>query len=339
MRAATLLEDKTFQIADVTPPGPKAGQVQVEVAWCGICGTDMHIFHGSMDKRVPFPMVIGHEASAVVSALGEGVDNVAVGDPVVVRPLDVQGECTATKRGFSHISSKMKFIGIDSPGAFQSHWNVPAELLHKLPAGMDLKVAAFVEPLAVACHDVRMAKLEAGERAVVMGGGPIGMLIAMVAKAHGASVLLSEVNPARLKLAESFGFSTVNPAEADVEAAVKDFTGGDGAEVVFEVSGAAAPIEMMTKLAGVRGRVVVVAIVPKPAAVDLFQVFWKELQIIGTRVYEPEDYDRAIAMLADGQIDAGKLITGEYELGQIGEAFESLGSSPEHMKVLIDCQK
>ncbi|MEM6314603.1 MAG: alcohol dehydrogenase catalytic domain-containing protein, partial [Planctomycetota bacterium] len=331
-------QDKSFQITDATPIEPASDQVRVDVAWCGICGTDLHIYHGAMDKRVPFPMVIGHEASGVVAAIGAGVDNVAVGDAVVVRPLDVQGECTATKRGYSHISSKMKFIGIDSPGAFQSHWNVPAELLHKLPAGMDLKIAAFVEPLAVACHDIKMAKLEAGERAVVMGGGPIGMLIAMVAKAHGASVLLSEVNPNRLKLAESLGVSTVNPAEADVEAAVAEFTGGDGAEVVFEVSGAAAPIEMMTKLAGVRGRVVVVAIVPKPAPVDLFQVFWKELQIIGTRVYEPEDYDRAIEMLAAGQIDTDKLITGEYELSRIGEAFESLDTDNKHMKILVNCQ-
>ncbi|MEM9419867.1 MAG: zinc-binding dehydrogenase [Planctomycetota bacterium] len=338
MNTALLNADKTFSLESKDPQPPKAGQVRLNVAWCGICGTDLHIYRGHMDQRLSFPQVIGHEASAVVAALGEGVDNVAVGDPVVVRPLDVQGECTATKRGYSHISSKMKFIGIDSPGAFQSHWNVPAELLHKLPEGMDLKVAAFVEPLAVACHDVRMAKLEAGERAVVMGGGPIGMLIAMVAKANGAKVLLSEVNASRLKLAESLGFSTVNPAEADIEAAVAEFTGGDGAEVVFEVSGAAAPIEMMTKLAGVRGRVVVVAIVPKPAPVDLFQVFWKELQIIGTRVYEPEDYDRAIEMLAAGQIDTDKLITGEYELSRIGEAFESLGSSPEHMKILVNCQ-
>ncbi|MEM1108954.1 MAG: alcohol dehydrogenase catalytic domain-containing protein [Planctomycetota bacterium] len=339
MPAALLNEDKTFDLQPSAPEAPGPGQVTLDVAWCGVCGTDLHIHKGHMDQRLSFPQVIGHEASAVVAALGEGVENVAVGDPVVVRPLDVQGECTASKRGYSHISSKMKFIGIDSPGAFQSHWNVPAELLHKLPEGLDLKTAAFVEPLAVACHDVRMARLESGERAVVLGGGPIGMLVAMVAKASGASVLLSEVNPTRLKLAESLGFSTVNPAEADIEEAVKEFTAGDGAEIVFEVSGAAGPIEMMTKLAGVRGRVVVVAIVPKPVPVDLFQVFWKELQIIGTRVYEPEDYDRAIAMLAAGQIDTGKLITGEYELSRIGEAFESLGSSPEHMKVLIDCQK
>ncbi|MEM0913711.1 MAG: alcohol dehydrogenase catalytic domain-containing protein [Planctomycetota bacterium] len=338
MKAAVLQQDKSFVIEDRDPLPPGPGEVRLDVAWCGVCGTDLHIYHGNMDARVAFPEVIGHEASAVVAAVGEGVENVAVGDPVVVRPLDVQGECTASKRGYSHISSKMKFIGIDSPGAFQNQWNVPAELLHKLPEGMDLKVAAFVEPLAVACHDVKMAKLEAGERAVVMGGGPIGMLVAMVAKANGASVLLSEVNPTRLKLAESLGFSTVNPAEADVEAAVTEFTGGDGAEVVFEVSGAAAPIEMMTKLAGVRGRVVVVAIVPKPAPVDLFQVFWKELQIIGTRVYEPDDYDRAIAMLAAGQIDTGKLITGEFGLSRIGEAFDSLTSQANHMKVLVDCQ-
>ncbi len=338
MSAALLQENKTFTTgtSEATTPGP--GEVRLNVAWCGVCGTDLHIYRGHMDARLTFPQVIGHEASATVAEVGPGVDGFSVGDAVAVRPLDACGECVACKRGFGHICTKLNFVGIDSPGAFQEHWTVPAELLHRLPGGMDLKLAAFVEPLAVACHDLRMAELESGESVVVLGGGPIGMLIALAAKAAGARVLLSELSAFRLELAGSLGVETVNPTEEDVEARVKDFTGGDGADVVFEVSGAAPSIAVMTSLARPRGRVVVVAIVPKPVPVDLFQVFWKELKLIGTRVYEPQDYDRAIELLASGEVDPMPLVTAEMPLDRLGEAFEVLTTQSDQMKILIDCR-
>ncbi|MEM1208816.1 MAG: alcohol dehydrogenase catalytic domain-containing protein [Planctomycetota bacterium] len=338
MKAAVLQEDKSFVIEDRDAPPPGPGEARLDVAWCGVCGTDLHIYHGHMDARVAFPEVIGHEASATVAEVGPGVTNVAPGDAVVVRPLDACGQCGACQRGHGHICTQLNFIGIDSAGAFQNSWIVPAGLLHRLPDTLDLRRAAFIEPLAVACHDVRMAELVEGETAVVLGGGPIGMLIALVAQAQGARVVLSELNPSRLELAGTLGFTTVNPTQTDPKALVEEVTGGEGADVVFEVSGAAPPIEMMTQLARARGRVVVVAIVPKPTPVDLFQVFWKELRIIGTRVYEPEDYERAIVLLEQGTVDPEPLITGQESLDTIGHAFESLISEPSHMKVLVDCR-
>ncbi|MEM6391436.1 MAG: alcohol dehydrogenase catalytic domain-containing protein [Planctomycetota bacterium] len=337
MTAALMEKDKSFTFKKLGVMPPEPGMVRLEVAWCGVCGTDLHIYRGHMDARVDFPQVIGHEASATVAAIGAGVEGFAVGDPVVVRPLDACDDCPACDRGYSHICSNLNFVGIDSAGAFQKYWTVRADLLHKLPKDMNLKLAAFVEPLAVACHDIRMAGLTSGERAVVLGGGPIGMLIALVAQADGAETILTEVNPLRLEMAESLGFTALNAAEVDLQEEVVNRTGGEGADVVFEVSGAAPSVEMMTRLARVRGRVVVVAIVPEPKPVDLFQVFWKELQIIGTRVYEEQDYDRAIQMLADGSIDPTPLITGEFALNQLGEAFDQLSTKPEHMKILIDC--
>src|SRR5919198_4914218 len=142
--------------APPVPPGP--GEVRLDVAYCGICGTDLHIAHGGMDHRVRVPQVIGHEMSGTVAELGPDVVGVAVGDRVVVRPLDARGE-TPADRGFSHISRNLKFLGIDTPGAFQSTWTVPAFTLHALPEGVDMRLAALTEPLAVACHDVRRAEL------------------------------------------------------------------------------------------------------------------------------------------------------------------------------------
>ena len=205
----------------------------------------------------------------------------------MVRPLDTR-EATPADRGFSHIGRRLRFIGIDAPGALQASWTVPAFTLHALPPGLDLRLAALAEPLAVACHDVRRGEVAAGETAVVIGGGPIGTLIAIVARARGARVILVEPDVARRTLAAELGLSARGPAELDVLAE----TDGVGAEVVFEVSGSRAGILAATQHAAIRGRVVVVAIFPEPKPVALFDLFWKELELRGARVYEPEDFER-----------------------------------------------
>ena len=215
MNASFYEGNHTLSVSDQAIAAPAAGEVQIKVAYCGVCGTDMHIFHGMMDKRVAIPVTIGHEMSGVIEAIGAEVEGYNKGEKVVVRPLDNRAEKPSDK-GYSHICKDLKFIGIDSPGAMQQYWNVPAFTLHKLPEQTDLKLAALVEPLSVACHDVRLSKLQTDEVAVVLGGGPIGMLVAMVAKSKGARVIISEVNPVRLELAGELGFETVNPIETNV---------------------------------------------------------------------------------------------------------------------------
>src|SRR5919198_1266702 len=223
--------------APPVPPGP--GEVRLDVAYCGICGTDLHIAHGGMDHRVRVPQVIGHEMSGTVAELGPDVVDVAVGDRVVVRPLDTRGETPADK-GVSHISRNLKFLGIDTPGAFQSSWTVPAFTLHRLP-----------------------------DRVEHVAGRP----------------------------------------------------GGAGANVVFEVSGSPAGALAMTELACLRGRIVVVAIYPEPQPVRLFDLFWKELQLRGARVYEPDDYERAIELLATDELPLEPLISRVEPLERLPQLF------------------
>ena len=337
MRAAFYEGQEKIRIGDCAPVAPGAGQVQIQVSHCGICGTDLHVFHGKMDHRVTFPQVIGHEMSGTVTTTGAGVTGWAAGDRVTVRPLDPCGSCPACRAGHSHICQKLKFIGIDAPGAMQGLWTVPAHTLHRLPDNLTLEQGALVEPIAVACHDVRLGEVKAGEFAVVLGGGPIGVLVACVAKNEGARVVVSEVNPFRLKLAASVGLETVNPRETDLVGLVNSETGGAGADVVFEVSGSAAGAEMMTKLPRVRGRVVVVAVFSDPPKVDLFQFFWRELKLAGVRVYEPEDFEKAIAIAAAGRLPMDRLITNTVPLEGLGAAFRQLESGGEVMKILVSC--
>lgn len=337
MKAAFYNGNKTFSVVEKPIEEPAKGEVRLKVAYCGVCGTDVHIYHGMMDQRVKIPQIIGHEMSATIDAVGEGVDGFAVGEKVTVRPLDNRAEKESDK-GFSHIVKGLKFIGIDSPGAMQQYWNVPAFILHKLNDATDLKLAALIEPVAVACHDVRMGELKAGEVAVVLGGGPIGLLVAMVAKNKGAQVIISEVNEIRIKMAEEMGFEVVNPIKTDLVEYVDKKTNGGLADVVFEVAGVQPSLDIMTEVAGIRGRIVMVAIHGQPKPVNLFKFFWKELKLIGARVYEKEDYEESIKLITANELPFERIITAVEPLENIQKLFEGIDTNPEGMKYLIDCQ-
>lgn len=335
MLAAQYLGDSKFGLTECQPEPPGPGEVRLEVGYVGICGTDMHIYHGAMDHRVCPPQVIGHEMSGTVAELGEGVEGFEIGDKVVVRPLDYCGECPACEAGHSHVCHNLNFMGVDTPGAFQRSWTVKARTLHKIPDVMDLRTAALVEPLSVATHDVARARVAAGEHVVVLGGGPIGQLVAQVAKAEGAHVLVSEVNPVRCKFARDHGVEAVNPAEQDLVKFVQDWTGGKGADVVFEVAGVKPAVEAMTEIAKVRGRICIVAIHGKPVEVDLFKFFWRELEMIGARVYEHADFERAIEILASGAINPNTFISHEVPIENVGDAFTAVDTHPDGMKSII----
>jgi (R,R)-butanediol dehydrogenase/meso-butanediol dehydrogenase/diacetyl reductase len=337
MKAAYYSGNKSFTIKEDQPKNPEAGDVRIKIAFCGICGTDMHVFHGDMDARVTTNRVIGHECSAVVDAIGAGVQGLEVGDPVVVRPLSHCGECAACKKGYIHVCQNLKFLGLDTEGAMQEMWTLPAHTLHKLPADMRLDYAALIEPTAVACHDVARAKIKEGEDVLVIGGGPIGLLVAMVAKQAGGNVVVSEVSDYRLEVAEKLGFKTHNPLKVNVAEEIWKMTGDKGAEVVFEVSGSKPGIDTMTEAAAVRGRIVMVAIHGKKPEVDMFKFFWRELELLGARVYEAVDYEKAIELVVSGAIDCEALITDIQELEDITKAFQALDGNATAMKSLIKC--
>lgn len=334
-QAAVYRGNKRFSIEDVDIADPKPGEVQIDVAYCGICGTDLHIYLGHMDARVGFERTIGHEMSGVIAAVGEGVQGLCAGQHIVVRPLDHCGACPACMAGHEHICHSLKFIGIDTEGAFQQKWNVPAHTIHVLTDDIDLSHAALIEPLAVAVHDVKRAQVKPDEDVLVIGGGPIGMLVAMAAREAGAKVTISEINENRLAFAEKAGFATLNPKTTDVAATLHERTGGKGADVVFEVSGSQPGVDLMTAAAATRGRIAMVAIHATKPQIDMFQFFWRELDLLGARVYHPEDYEQAMTMLANGVVECDAFITDIQGLADLEAAFKALTENPNAMKSMI----
>ena len=328
--------DRKIRYGVGEPIQPGKDEVQLKVSHCGICGTDLHIFHGAMDARVDMPLVMGHEMSATVHQLGAGVEDYVLGDKVVVMPLAPCNDCPACAAGHSHICHKLNFLGIDTPGAFQSFWTVPAYTLHRMPADLSLKHGALIEPLAVACHDVRLASVQEGDNVVVLGGGPIGMLVALVARQAGADVVVSEINPYRVDLANGLGLEAVNPAETDLIELVMQRTIGAGADIVFEVSGSQAGAAMMTDLLRTRGLAVVVAIFAQKPQIDLFRFFWRELRMQGVRVYESRDFADAIRLAASGVLPLDELITDIRPLSALRSGFEDMERGGQVMKILLE---
>ncbi|MEU9185495.1 alcohol dehydrogenase catalytic domain-containing protein [Streptomyces sp. NPDC048484] len=328
---------RTLETAVVDPPAPGPGEVELAPAYVGICGTDLHIFHGDMDARVAAPVVLGHEMSGRVTRLGPGVKGWRPGDAVTVMPLRWDDTCPACLAGHQHVCQHLDFIGIDSPGAMQQRWTVPASTLIRLPQSLALDRAALVEPTAVAVHDVGRAEVATGERVVVVGGGPVGILIALVARAAGADVRVVELSAHRRSLAQELGLTAWDPADDDVQALVGEWTEEAGAEVAFEVSGAAGGVDTAVDVLGVRGRLCQVAIHPRPREVNLHRFFWRELTLVGARLYDRSDFERAVSLVADGTIPAERLISKIVPLTQAPAAFEALEGGGNVMKILVDC--
>ncbi|ACU72497.1 Alcohol dehydrogenase GroES domain protein [Catenulispora acidiphila DSM 44928] len=324
----------TTRPADTEPPGP--GQVELAPAYVAICGTDLRIFHGDMDARVKAPAVIGHEMSGRVVRVGPGVEGYAPGDPVTVMPLSWDGTCLACRRGYRHICQNLAFIGIDSPGAMQQRWTVLASTLVRLPDSLALDRAALVEPTAVAVHDVARAGVSHGDRVLVVGAGPVGLLIALVARASGGEVRVVESNPQRRRLAEQLGLNAWDPTTDVVPERLRDWTQHTGADIAFETSGTEPGVQTAVDALAVRGRLCLVAMHPGLRPVDLHRFVWQEQTLIGARLYERADFETAARLIDAGTIPADQLISRIVPLIDALGAFESLEVGGD-VKVLVDC--
>jgi 2-desacetyl-2-hydroxyethyl bacteriochlorophyllide A dehydrogenase len=324
--------------AEVEASPPQAHEVQIAVDYVGICGTDLHILDGAMDHRTGGDRVLGHEMSGRIAAIGSQVTGWYVGDRVTVMPLDWCGTCPACVRGHRHLCHALRFLGIDAHGAMQSYWNVDSRILVGLPAQLDARHAALVEPTAVAFHDVGRAELRPGDQVCVVGAGPVGVLVALVARRAGAHVTILEPNAFRRWVAEGLEFRAFDPGNAEALATVKSWNEGAGFDVAFEVSGSAAGVDLAVDALAVRGRLILVGIHTSTRDIDLFRVFWRELSISGARLYDRADFLAAIDFLVEPGFPADALISRVVDLDHPAEAFDALRNGSEVMKVLIDCR-
>ena len=334
MRAAFYQGARTFTTGTLATPTPGPGQALLRVKRVGICGTDLHIFQGHLDHRVPKGGIIGHETFGEVAQAPAG-SGFKTGDRVVVEPLQFCGQCRACRMGASYLCYGLKVLGVDLPGGMQEYWTVDAARLLRVPDALSDDHAALIEPLAVATHDVRRAAVKRDDTVLVFGGGPIGALIALVSRQRGARVVVAEVNRHRLETLNALGLETVGPDRDPVKFAT-EWTGGTGVDVAFEVSGQPAAARAVTDVVRVWGTVSIVAIHAEPVPVNLYQMFARELHMHGARLYAREDWEEAIHLAAGGAVPVAPLVSRKIPLEALQQGMEqALGGGPV-MKVLVD---
>jgi len=331
MLAARYLGPNRIETAEVSIPVIGSEEALVQVEACGFCGSDMNIMAGTHPRAKP-PLTVGHELSGRIVKIGRSNAGLEIGDHVTVYPLISCGVCHACMHGSPHVCRKLQLFGFDVDGGMAEFVKLPITSLVKLPKNMPAKVGALIEPLAVAVHGVSRANLKTAGIAVVLGAGPIGLLTALVAQARGVPhVIISEVLPSRLKLAESLGLHAVK-AGAELRAQVMKMSSENGADVLFECAGHPSSAREMTALVRSRGVIVNLGVFKKPVEVDMQAVNFKEIEILGSRVYDRKDFQDAIDIAMKLPLD--RIVSHAFTLKEVALAFEQFRSS-EACKVLI----
>jgi (R,R)-butanediol dehydrogenase / meso-butanediol dehydrogenase / diacetyl reductase len=319
--ALVWLGGRTVAVVPVPVPEPRSGWVPVDVAYAGICGTDLHIAAGEHVRARP-GTVLGHE---FVGRLAAPSGDLPAGQPVFVNPMVHCGTCDGCRAGRVNACRNLTAVGVDYPGAVAGRTVVPDYGLHPLPADTDLVAAALIEPAAVAVRAVRRSGLQVGQRAHVVGGGPVGLLIALVATAAGAAVTLSEPSDDRRRRVTDLGVAVAaTPEELD-----------QPADVVFDATGHPAVAPTLLGWLRVGGTAVVVgAYAPGTHGVDLLQLMFAELTVVGTRIYLRGDIDAAIDLVTTGRLDVRSVVSRIRPLDEAAAAVDDLRRG-EGMKVLI----
>lgn len=307
------------------------GEALVRVDACGFCGSDLNIIAGT-HPRARAPLTIGHELAGTIVELSEGAGGLLIGQRVTMFPLISCGRCHACRHGRPHVCRELKLFGFDVDGGMAEYVRLPVDALLPLPSTMPAAIGALIEPLAVAVHAVRRITLEEVRVAAVLGAGPIGLLTALVLKAYGVDrVLVSDVSTSRLGLARSLGLEGME-AGAPLFERVMSMSDHDGADAVFECAGHPSSALEMTRLARPRGTLVEVGVLKQPAPVDLQAVNFKELELVGSRVYARADFEEAIR-LAD-QLELERIISHTFPLAEVEKAFAQFRSG-DACKVIV----
>ena len=335
MRAVEIAEDRSLRVTELEERALAPGEARVRVAYCGICGSDLHL---RPSPAVPAGTIMGHEFSGTIGELGPDVEGFAVGDRVTVYPFAPCGECSSCLRGDEHVCIAAATSGLGlgaNPGGYAESVVVEASMLVPLPEELRLDHAALVEPLAVGLHGVEIGEARPGERCVVIGAGPIGIMTAHALRARGVEHVVSiEKNDQRRERMRSLGFDSL-PLEGVHEAILTAFE-GELPDVVFECAGNAAAPQLAIELVRHRGIIVLLGVLEEPVSISQLVLMIKEAQLRASFAYRREDFDEAIELLVTGKVSGERLVTATAPLASAQSMFERLEDpSTDDIKILL----
>ena len=317
-------------------PSPVAGEVVERVERAGICGSDLHILHGS-NPFARYPRVIGHEFAGYVVAVGSGVSGLAEGDRVVVDPVLACGHCHPCRIGRPNVCGHLEVLGVHRDGGFRDHVPVPAANCVKLPPGLTMDLAALAEPFAVAANVLSRTGIGADDSVLIYGAGTVGLTVLQVAKLHGARCIVSDPDTARLARATEFGADiVVDPRQMRIDDAVRAENEGLGPTVVIDGAGIPALLEEACRVASPAGRIGVLGFSPAPCNVSQQEIVKKELTLVGSRL-NCRFIPQVVQWLAEGRLRPAAMITQAFAASDARAAFDLIERDPAStIKVQLD---
>lgn len=339
MRQAIMISPGVIQHRDIPEPDQlKDNEILLRIKKIGVCGSDIHVFHGK-HPATPYPVVQGHEYSAIVEAIGNNVTKVEPGMKATARPQLICGECGPCKRGQYNACQKLKVQGFQSPGVAQDLFVVTEDRIVPFPDSMSLEQGAMIEPAAVGAHSTNRASRLIGKNVVVSGAGTIGNLVAQFAIARGAAkVLITDISDYRLNIARQCGIQgTLNVNNHSFEEGVNLFFGDEGFQVGFEAAGVQSSLDVLMKFVEKGGEIVILGVYSQNPVVNMFYLGEHELNVFGSMMYRHEDYEAAVKMIASGKIVTAPLLTNSFPFSQYLEAYRFIEEQGDKsMKVMID---
>ena len=338
MKQAVMKEPGVIEFCQAANPIPAEGQVRIRVQRIGVCGSDIHVFHGK-HPFVSYPLIQGHEFSGIIEAVGEGVDRISVGDKVTATPQEVCGQCPPCRRGQYNACEVLKVRGFQAPGCAQDFFVTEADKIVKLPGEFVPEQGAFVEPVAVAAHSTGQIGDLSGKNIVVSGAGTIGNFVAQACKCRGAKkVLITDISEYRLEIARQVGIDAVcNVKTESLTVAVEKEFGSDGFEVGVEVAGAEVSLASLVSGVGKGGIVLIVGVYEQVPKVDMSVVCEHELTMKGSMMYRHADWDRAVEWIAAGVIKTAPLDSKHFPFDEYLAAYNYIQNEGDKvMKVMID---
>ncbi len=337
MRALLYPAFDQLEIRDVDVAGPKADEVKLKVAACGICGSELESFKNHSPRRPP-PLVMGHEFCGTVAALGSGVRNVKVGERVVSNSLVPCGTCVRCTRGDTHLCATRQIFGMHRPGAFAEYVNVPARCLIPWPENLPAEAASMAEPLANGIHIVNLTKNYPAATVLVIGAGPIGLFTQQAMQVlRGSKVYAADLSPERLVVARKLGaVGVINSREQDPAKVMQEVTGGEGADLVIDAVGAS--VTKKTSIDALRpgGVTVWIGLHENELTFDSYNVTLPEKQVLGTYAAKIEELQHALQLMASGQVDALTWVQ-RFPLEQGVEAFKRMVAARGHDIKAVVC--
>lgn len=338
MQALTLTAIAELHLLNVPMPTiQQPDEVLLRVKCAGVCGSDLHGYTGQSGRRTP-PLIMGHEATAEVVAVGEAVEQLEPGTRVAIQPIAFCDVCPQCRAGRRNLCENRRLIGVNTPGAYAPYVVWKAANLYPLPEGLSNAAGALTEPLAVALHAVGLAHIRPYDTAFVAGAGPIGLLTLGVLQQTGVQhIAISDLSDARLDVARSLGAqTTINPSKQNLRAVIDDVTQGRGVDVAFEAVGISATAQQTIEAVRSQGTAIWIGNNQRAIEIDMQAIVTREVRVLGSYGMTDEDFKRSLSMLADGLVATEHLINYRASLSEGPDLFDRLLASPSVVKCVIE---